>query len=184
MPAGSLGFIEIYDARLAPVGWTEVDFDDSDWEYAECLRVAGRNFAGDVIPFPVMIPSDIPRLIEVPRWAEAVVRVAEVTNATTDTNAIAPLFEQELLADLRACSVIDAEHLLHDDGITTITTSGTRGVSLVLDFGETQPGRVQFDLEVPPGRLLTSPTVNACTRTDESTCIRASPVSMYGPLTV
>jgi len=154
VPAGSLGFIEIYDARLAPVGWTEVDFDDSDWEYAECLRVAGRNFAGDVIPFPVMIPSDIPRLIEAPRWAEAVVRVAEVENSTSNVNAIAPLFEQEMLADLRACSVIDAEHLLHDDSITTITTSGAHSVSLVLDFGETQPGRVQFDLEGSAGTII------------------------------
>ncbi|MBE0691186.1 MAG: alpha-L-rhamnosidase N-terminal domain-containing protein, partial [Anaerolineae bacterium] len=81
VPSGSLGFVEYYDARQAPVGWTGLDFDDSAWEMAENLRVPGRNYAGDVVPFPVMIPSDIPPLTEAPRLAEAIVRVAEVENA-------------------------------------------------------------------------------------------------------
>ncbi len=153
VPAGSLGFLEVYDARLAPDGWIGLDFDDTAWDTAETLRVPGRNYAGDVVPFPVMIPSDIPPLTETPRLAEAVVRVAEVENAPP-TPDIATLFAQETLSDLANCRVEQADQLLRDDGITTITTTAGHSVSLVLDFGETQPGRVAFDLEGPAGAII------------------------------
>lgn len=153
VPSGSLGFIEIYDARRAPLGWNTVDFDDSGWDEPEILRVPGRNYAGDVIPFPVMVPSDIPRLAESPRRAEAVVRVAEVKNAPPATD-IATLFLQEALADLQTCRVDHPGHLLREGASATITTSGDHSASLVLDFGQTAPGRVRFDLEGPAGAVV------------------------------
>lgn len=153
VPSGSLGFIEIYDARLAPVGWNEADFDDSAWDAAEALRVPGRNYAGDVVPFPVMIPADIPPLMEEPRRAEALVRVAEVRDAPPAAD-IAALFQQETPAELSHCRVENAASLLQDGGCVTITTAPGRSVSLVLDFGQTQPGRVWFDLEGVAGSIV------------------------------
>ncbi|MCB9452335.1 MAG: family 78 glycoside hydrolase catalytic domain [Anaerolineaceae bacterium] len=153
VPSGSLGFIEIYDARHAPQSWHTVDFNDSDWDEPEILRIPGRNYAGDVIPFPVLIPSDIPRLAESPRWAEAVVRVAEVQNAPPAID-IASLFAHETLADLHHCRVDGAENLATDSGVTVITTTDTHSVSLILDFGLTQPGRVRFDLDGPAGTIV------------------------------
>ncbi len=153
VPAGSLGFIEIYDARQAPVGWNELDFDDTIWDTVEILRVPGRNYAGDVVPFPVMIPGAIPSLKEELRQAEAVVRVAEVSNALPASD-IASLFEQETLAELQHCRIDHADNLIQNDGCTTITTTGTHSVSLVLDFGQTQPGRVIFDLDGPTGTIV------------------------------
>jgi len=153
VPAGSLGFVEYYDARQSPRDWTGLDFDDSTWGLAENLRVPGRNYAGDVVPFPIMIPTDIPPLNEMPRLAETVVRVAEIENAPPAPD-VATLFAQEPLADLAGCRVEHAENLLRDDGSTTITTNAGHSVSLILDFGETQPGRVTFDLEGPAGAIV------------------------------
>ncbi len=152
VPAGSLGFIEIYDARLAPKQWNELEFDDSNWDTAEILRVPGRNYAGDVIPFPVMINRPIPALKEELRQAEAVVRVAEVKNAPPASD-IATLFEQETLSELTHCQIDNLSGLIQDDGCT-ITTTSTESVSLVFDFGETQPGRVRFDLEGSAGTVI------------------------------
>lgn len=63
-PGGSLGFVEIFDLRKEPAGWTEPDFDAGDWLPAEVLRLPGANFAADVVPFPVMAVRDIPQLHE------------------------------------------------------------------------------------------------------------------------
>ncbi|MCK6576920.1 MAG: glycoside hydrolase family 78 protein [Anaerolineae bacterium] len=156
VPSGSLGFIEIYDARLAPVGWTDADFDDFAWEWAEPLRVPARNNAGDILPFPVLIPTDIPPMTEALRRAEALIRVAEVENAPVDAASaadIAALFQQEALIDLRHCRVEDPDSLNRAEGVV-ISTTDSHSVSLVFDFGCTQPGRVQFDVEGPAGAIL------------------------------
>ncbi|MBK8027480.1 MAG: family 78 glycoside hydrolase catalytic domain [Chloroflexi bacterium] len=125
--------------------------------YCRSLRVPGRNFAADVVPFPVMVPTDIPPLTESLRLPEAIVRVAEVAHAPGALDApaeIAPLFQQETLVDLAHCQVSGAEGLVDGSGVATITTDADHGVSLVFDFGQTQPGRVRFDVDAPDGAIL------------------------------
>lgn len=153
VPAGSLGFVEIYDSRQAPVGWQDLEFDDSDWDAAEVLRTPGRNFAGDVIPFPVMIPSGIPALREELRKPEALVWTAEVRNASLAAD-VASLFDAEPLTELRHCRIENADAWMRGEDCATITTTADHSVSFVLDFGLTQPGRVVFDLEAPASGVV------------------------------
>lgn len=153
VPSGSLGFIEIYDARKAPVGWNQAEFDDSGWCPAEVLRLPGRNNAGDVVPFPRMVPRDIPQLAETMRWPRAVLRVAEVVNLAPAAD-IASQLEAEPLLELGHCTLSGLESLLSPGGFSQVTTSNDHGLCLVLDFGETVVGRVVLDLEGPAGAVV------------------------------
>ncbi|MCA9925104.1 MAG: family 78 glycoside hydrolase catalytic domain [Anaerolineales bacterium] len=152
-PNGSLGYVEIYDARRAPEGWRDVDFDDSEWQKPEILRVAGRNGAADTVPFPVMVPRAIPPLHEEIRHAHALCLLGEVRNALAAPE-IAALFAQEMVMPLDHCRVQGAENLRAPDGVTDITTTAERSVSLVLDFGQTVIGRVCFDVEGSAGAAI------------------------------
>lgn len=153
VPSGSLGFIEIYDARREPAGWQTADFDDENWQTPEILRVPGRNYAGDIVPFPVMVPRTIPPLHEELRLPEAIGRVGEVQNALLAED-IATLFDQEMIEPLSTCHVADIDSLLGEEGTAVITTSDETSVSLILDFGRTMPGRVRLDLEGAAGTIV------------------------------
>ncbi|MCB9452336.1 MAG: family 78 glycoside hydrolase catalytic domain [Anaerolineaceae bacterium] len=147
VPSGSVGFTERYDARREPVGWNTIDFDDSGWDTAEVLRVPGRQFAADIVPFPMMVLRDIPPLRESLASCESILRIAEVTDAPPAGN-IATLFDHEPLAALSACSVVGNAFPL------TITTIPGRSVSLVLDFGRIVTGRLRFTVDAPDGAVL------------------------------
>ncbi|MBI4788983.1 MAG: family 78 glycoside hydrolase catalytic domain, partial [Chloroflexi bacterium] len=145
-PSGSLGFMEYYDARRAPDGWTNVDGDDSNWERAEILRVPGRNYADDVVPFSVLVPRDIPYLFETMRLPRAVLTTGEVANVPQSD--LAEQLTRETLEPRSQCRVS------HPDAATTeIVTTADRSVCLVLDFGEEVAGYVHFDLDGPAGAV-------------------------------
>lgn len=74
VPSGSLGFVEVHDARKEPAGWTEPGFDDASWKRSQVLRVSGLNFSSDVVPFPVLVPRDIPPLASEERDAQTIAR--------------------------------------------------------------------------------------------------------------
>jgi len=152
-PVGSLGFVEIYDARRAPVGWTEIGFDDSGWEAAEVLRVPGRNFTADIVPFPVLVPRDIPSLFEEIRFPQAVLSYGEVVNAP-EAPEIATQLAQETIGKLEHCQVKGIEALLNDDGAAEIVTTEDRSVSIVIDFGGIVTGYVRLDIDGPAGVVV------------------------------
>ncbi|MCB9455853.1 MAG: family 78 glycoside hydrolase catalytic domain [Anaerolineaceae bacterium] len=162
VPSGSLGFIERYDARQEPVGWNTVDFDDSDWKMAEVLRIPGRQFTGDIVPFPLLSRRDIPALHEEIVPPAALLHVGEVVNAPP-AGDIATLFEAERLAELTQCTatirsnpvVTPLRHTVDADfpGVTISTAPG-RSVSLVVDFGRIVTGRVRFEVDAPAGAIL------------------------------
>jgi len=152
-PVGSLGFVEIYDARQAPGGWVEAEFDDSDWEAAEVLRVPGGNFSGDVVPFPVLVPRDIPHLFEAVRFPRAVLSYGEVANAP-EAPEIATQLAQEEIGELDQCQVKEVDALLANDTAAEIITTEDRSVSMVIDFGETVTGYVRLALDGPAGAVV------------------------------
>jgi alpha-L-rhamnosidase len=67
-----LGFNEVYDAREAPVGWTEAEFQDAGWEAAVELGPAGME------PWPNLVARDIPKMLERPYPALKVLQAVEV----------------------------------------------------------------------------------------------------------
>ena len=145
VPSNSLGFSEVYDARLAPLGWAEADFDDSAWERAEVLRVAGRQYSGDVRPFQYLLERDIPAQRDGPVVAGIAVDCREVDTAT-ESEDVATQMEHEAPLPLTSCRVNAARDV--------IETNGARAVSVVYDFGEIVAGYVQFELDGPAGAVV------------------------------
>lgn len=152
-PFGSLGFMEVYDARYAPLGWTADDFDDSNWSASELLRVRGRNTTADVTPFPLLVPRTIPFMREELALPRAVVRCGEVVNSAADLEVSQRLF-LETLQERYACRVDNLASLLSREGAVEITTSGDRSVSIVVDFGAVIAGYVHLDLEGRAGAVV------------------------------
>lgn len=139
--SNSLGFVEIYDARRAPQNWTALDFDDSDWVSIETLRVAGRNFAGDVVPFATLSVREIPPMREALSPPPRVAGIYEV--ATVPRPDLAEQIAQELFQPLKHCRVTD-------NG-AEIQTADNYGVSIVYDFGEILTGYIRLGLDGPAG---------------------------------
>jgi len=138
-PGGSLGFVEIYDARRDPRGWADQDFDDSGWKPASVLRVTGFHFSEDIVPFPVLFVRDIPALATSILRPRAVALAAEVGDT---------------IYRLLACSLENPEALLAEAGEALVRTAGSRGLLLVLDFGQTVFGSPRLDLEAPAGMTI------------------------------
>jgi hypothetical protein len=62
------GFAEIFDASIEPVGWTQIDFDDSGWKSAEEIGAVGCT------PWGNLRPRDIPMLTDEPFYPAKVFR--------------------------------------------------------------------------------------------------------------
>ncbi|MEA3335080.1 MAG: family 78 glycoside hydrolase catalytic domain [Chloroflexota bacterium] len=152
-PSGSLGFLELFDTRLAPVGWSGIEFNAADWTSAEVLRVPGRHFVNDITPFTLLTERDIPPLFEEERWPEAVLLVGEVKNAA-GVRGIASRLEAEPLVEPDACQVQEIDQAIVAERLAEISTTPGRSVSVVLDFGRTVSGRVRFDVDAPAGAMV------------------------------
>ncbi len=150
---GQVGFAEEYDARQAPKQWQSVTFDDTEWHQSQALRVPGKWGSNDVVPFPVMIPRDIPFLLEEEHWPQSIVAYGEVVNAP-DQFSIAEIMQDEPLHELDQCSVTNLEAILEKNGHAEIVTTHDRSVSVVLDFGKTEAGRVRFHIEGSAGTIV------------------------------
>lgn len=150
--AGAVGFIEHYDARLAPVDWQLARFDDSTWSSAEVLTAPDWPRTPLIRPFPFMTPRDIPPLVERMEHAVRLHRYAQVTEAPDQPNLPAQI-GAEALHPLTTCRVQGAETFLQGGAVTVQTVPG-QAVALVLDFGGTMTGRPYFTVEAPAGAII------------------------------
>ena len=135
----------MYDARRAPENWNEIAFDDSDWEHAEILRVPGRNYTGDVIPFQFLTVRDIPAQREGALAFGTILSCNEIAN-TPASNDLAAQVEQEEFLPLAHCRVNESR----DEIITT----ETHGISIVYDFGQVVAGYIRFELASAAGAVV------------------------------
>ncbi len=142
--SNSLGFMEHFDARKAVVGWNEADLDDGDWPQAQVLRLPGRNFAGDVVPFARLVPRRIPPMHETMRDCARIVSVREVAESPADD--LAAQIESERPQALSRCEA--------GDDLTGIRTGDGHAVLAVLDFGEIVAGYIHLELDGPEGAIV------------------------------
>ena len=150
--AGSVGFIEIYDARLAPVDWQSPDFDDSSWNTAQILSGQGWPRTPATRPFPLMVARDIPPLLERIDRAARLHRCAQVTEVHDQPNLPAQMGAETLQA-ITTCRVEGVENLVAGGALTLQTTPG-QAIALVLDFGGTVTGRPRFEIDAPAGAII------------------------------
>ena len=150
---GAVGFVEVYDARQAPVDWQLATFDDSHWPSAQLLVGQSWPRTPLVRPFPTMVARDIPHLMEKPlrpvrlhAWGE----VVEVTGKPNMPQQIGA----EAIAPLTTCTAAGVINLVDGSGAATVTTTPGRAVALVFDFGGTVTGRPTFDVTAPVGAII------------------------------
>ncbi len=153
-----LGFIEVHDARLMPVGWNRPDFDDSSWDAVQILTAGGGepdSMLGGLTmaPFPTLLPREIPFLAESPLAPLRILRWYAVV-PSPDAPVEKQLYD-EVLHPLRS-GLVDAPQalLLPDDQATTVRTSGGLDVSFLLDFGRIHSGYPFVEVEARGGEIL------------------------------
>jgi len=147
----SLGFQEIYDARLAPREWTEQDFDDSEWDFA---TVMGRP---PMAPWTSLVPRDIPMLRENLVLPKAVLAVGECSSTEgrwQGVSHIAKFLAEETIGSLETARVENAEALLNKEAGYTLVHSSGKDVYLLLDFGEEVVGYPRLEVEGPAGVII------------------------------
>ncbi len=144
VPSNSLGYMERYDARLTPSGWTETNYDDREWPAAQALRLPGRNFSGDVVPFGALVPRRIPPMREVLSGPAQIVAVHEVVETPADD--LAEQISNESLRPLTRCTVSLKP--------TTVRTEDGCAVVIVYDFGEILAGYIHLELDGPAGAIV------------------------------
>ncbi len=144
VPSNSLGWMEHYDARRAPSGWTDTSYDDHAWPAAQVLRLPGRNFSGDVVPFGAMLPRRIPPMRETLSAPARVIAIHEVVETPADD--LAEQISSEQLRPLTRCAVSQEP--------VTVRTEVGRAVVIVYDFGEILAGYVHLELDGPAGAIV------------------------------
>lgn len=147
----SLGFQEIYDARLTLENWTKKDFDDSKWAYAV---VIGRP---PMAPWTSLVPRDIPQLLEeyvLPKAVLAVREYQSTINRWQEISHIAKFMAEEIRESLDAARVENIEALLNEENGYALIHSSGKDVSLLLDFGKEVVGYPRLKVEGPPGVII------------------------------
>jgi hypothetical protein len=142
---------EAFDARRLPADWTDVDFDDTQWQAAIELQVNHVGFTGDhrppTSPYGPLLPRLIPQLGGPSRTA----RVTAAAIAPHSDERIDPV--EQVGADLDAAPKIAR---LGDQPLpfTVELTDDYEAGMLILDFGEQTSGRVEIEVEAPEGTKI------------------------------
>jgi alpha-L-rhamnosidase len=154
----SLGFIEDFDAGRLPAGWTEVGFDDGDWDEARPLLTGGEGpestYGGlETRPFPVLVPRGIPMLEQRKVAAD---RIVWIRGLVPDPNL--PFhrrcYEEQLVAAPDGAVRNEADLLRLQGGGAVIRTETGRDVTILLDFGKIMTGRPCFEIEARGGEEI------------------------------
>jgi hypothetical protein len=154
----SLGFVEDLDAEQLAAGWTDVGFDDSDWDDARPLIDGGgapeSAYGGlETRPFPVLLPRGIPMLEERKVAAKRIVWAYGLV-----PNPDLPFHRrcyEEPLTEAPEGAVRNAVDLLRlSGGATALRTNPGRDVTILLDFGRVMTGRPWFEIEARGGEEI------------------------------
>ncbi len=151
-------FIEDYDSRVMPLGWTDAGFDDSGW--ASCKIQISKSTAEDIAkgwgplkPFPTLMPREIPALMEAPLAPSrhiAAYGVLPDPRLSIDRR----IFDEKLI-DLPDGLVDAPEALLSpNDSVTTIRTRDGCDVTMLLAFNRRHSGFPFIELDAQGGEII------------------------------
>lgn len=150
--AGPVGFMEVFDARKSPAGWTTVEFDDGDWEAALAPSLPALNLASPARPFPNMVARSIPFLREEDSLPHAVLTTAEIEPVLDAADPFEQA-EREMILAAAAGRIENADGLLKGEAVK-IAPSASRDAAIVLDFGETVTGYPRLDFDAAAGTVI------------------------------
>ncbi|HXQ16630.1 MAG TPA: alpha-L-rhamnosidase C-terminal domain-containing protein [Caulobacteraceae bacterium] len=154
----SLGFIEDVDADRLPAKWTEVGFDDGDWDDARPLLTGGEGpestYGGlETRPFPILLPRGIPMLEE---RRVAAQRIVWIRGLIADPGM--PFHRrcyEEALVEAPPDAVRGENDLLRlEGGRAVVRTEPGRDVTILLDFGKIMTGRPCLEIEARGGEVV------------------------------
>jgi alpha-L-rhamnosidase len=150
-----IGVTEIYDATVDPLGWTEPEFDDSDWAPAQVISERES-------PWSCLQPRQTPMLVEEEIFPQRVVQLGEVMEfaKTAGAGRVPERLAIEPHFPLQYASIENPEALLSSDANATVVQStgfepgddfeqGVRSPYLVVDFGRPVFGFPRVSLEAP-----------------------------------
>jgi len=150
--AGSLGFMEIYRADLAPLNWQYTGFDDNDWPFAETLRQKARNFSADIVPFPYMVLYPR-RPLRYSRIYADDFHAFQGPNPPFSENP-AHMLETEKIMGSGLPGAQNVQHLLHANGETSIQCPADKSCTLLFDFKKIITGRPGFSIRSEKGGII------------------------------
>lgn len=151
-------FIEDFDARQLDRAWTQLACDDSDWPRARPMVSLGnaaetaRGF-GRVEPFPVLLPSAIPRAVEEEVAPSRLLWIRGVEPAP-DQPLDVRLYVEKLLNCAAARVDKPGAMLRNDDEVTTVRTEEGQDTALMLAFDPYHCGRPFIELDAKGGEVV------------------------------
>ena len=150
------GRIEDVDAARLPEGWTEVGFDDSNWDKAREMVWEGIEYECDMgwgphEAFPTIEPNDLPSLDEREIFATKLCGQYAVT--PDPSKDIGQRLYEEGFAPVRDGMVDQSAALLSAEGVTTIRTTDC-DVSILVDFGPIHTGYPFIEIEAEGGEVI------------------------------
>jgi alpha-L-rhamnosidase len=162
---GSLGFVEVYDARQDVGGWNLSDFDDSNWQNVEIISEVSQAQLPLISPFPWEnpVPRDIPALLEEEIRPSKVVMVGEIQNILPESNqTLAMQMSKETPGPLKTCSIENVDGLTSQgtgEAVIRTTPLGTpdspgHSAVIVIDFGREVTGYPYLELDGVAGGIV------------------------------
>lgn len=149
----ALGYVEVRDARLEPLGWETVSFDDSGWAVPELCAPDAPALPGRTY-FPVLRSRAVPLLRE--RTATPTSLVAnELTGGDPPLPAdIARSAYDARPAEIQRCEVEGSPGRPLAAGPLRIRTVDGSAVRLRFDFGELVAARPRIDIDGSAGAVI------------------------------
>lgn len=150
------GFSEYFDARLEQVGWMQPGFDDSEWDAAEEVALAGE------APWSTLTPRTIPMQQYSHAFPTNLVRFGGVTVRDGEFQPHEDYGPGRIMcmddwAPLRGVTVMQADALLHNaDECCLIMPQPGEGhdVAFLLDFGGEMNGYPYLEIDAPAGTVV------------------------------
>jgi len=155
---------EFYDVRKAIEGWDLPGFDDDRWD--DAVVIPGRHGPrpGYAMPWMLLIPRDIPHMVETdvyPARLDTVEESVQITNRDRERDLSICLSVHG--TPLKYARVDEGENLLSPEGVTIVQSStnhmdhvfdGIYDPSIVLDFGRVVTAFIEIDIEGSEGDVV------------------------------